>query len=157
MLCPCQAYNLDSKNGSVGDVFLNNLMPISTRVPYLGVLGNHEQAFNFSHFTNKFTAYNDLGQASGSNTNWSGGRAGRQRQQQHRQQAQLLARHPSCSVCSALLLRSAVPGANQVVQLVARQNRQRQQRSQLVTAVCAVRSPAACCVCCCAALRPGST
>jgi hypothetical protein len=64
------AYNLDSNNGSVGDVFLNNLQPISTHVPYLGVLGNHEEAYNFSHFTNKFTAYNDLGRASGSNNNW---------------------------------------------------------------------------------------
>ena len=64
------AYDLHTKDGSFGDVFGNNIMPISTRVPYLGVQGNHEGKFNASHYRNRFTAYNDLGAASGSNNNW---------------------------------------------------------------------------------------
>ena len=64
------AYDLHTKNGSYGDTFLNNIQPISTRVPYLGVQGNHEGKYNASHYRNRFTAYNDLGRASGSGNNW---------------------------------------------------------------------------------------
>ena len=63
------AYNLNTENGTYGDIFCNNLQPIASRVPYLGVQGNHENAHNVSHWKNRFTAYSDLGAASGSGTN----------------------------------------------------------------------------------------
>ena len=63
------AYDLNTNNGTYGDIFCNSLQPVASRVPYLGVQGNHENAHNVSHWRNRFTAYQDLGQASASNTN----------------------------------------------------------------------------------------
>ena len=37
------AYDLNSKEGTVGDAFTSLIQPISSRVPYLGVQGNHGQ------------------------------------------------------------------------------------------------------------------
>ena len=65
------AYDLHTNNGSYGDTFLNNLQPIASRVPYLGVQGNHEGKWNASHYRNRFTAYTDLGVTSKSGNNWS--------------------------------------------------------------------------------------
>ena len=64
------AYDLHTDNGTYGDTFLNNLQPIASRVPYLGVQGNHEGKWNATHYRNRFTAYSDLGAASGSGNNW---------------------------------------------------------------------------------------
>ena len=64
------AYDLHTANGTYGDTFLNNLQPIASRVPYLGVQGNHEGKWNASHYRNRFTAYQDLGEQSGSGNNW---------------------------------------------------------------------------------------
>lgn len=64
------AYDLHTNNGSYGDTFMNNIQPIASKVPYLGCQGNHEGKFNASHYINRFHAYNDLGQASGSGNNW---------------------------------------------------------------------------------------
>ena len=63
------AYDLNTDNGTYGDIFCNNLQPISSRVPYCGVQGNHEGKNNVSHWKNRFTAYHDLGASSGSGTN----------------------------------------------------------------------------------------
>ena len=64
------AYDLHTENGTYGDTFLNNLQPIASRVPYLGVQGNHEGKWNASHYRNRFTAYQDLGRQSQSGNNW---------------------------------------------------------------------------------------
>ena len=48
------AYDLNTQNGTYGDIFCNNLQPISSRVPYLGVQGNHENAHNVSHWKKPF-------------------------------------------------------------------------------------------------------
>lgn len=42
------AYNLDTDDGRVGDTWMNNVMPIATRIPYMTGLGNHEDAYNFT-------------------------------------------------------------------------------------------------------------
>eukprot|EP00026_Physarum_polycephalum_P007392 Phypoly_transcript_07452.p1 GENE.Phypoly_transcript_07452~~Phypoly_transcript_07452.p1 ORF type:complete len:485 (+),score=61.43 Phypoly_transcript_07452:106-1560(+) len=36
------AYNLASENGTIGDLFMHNLEPISSRIPYVVTAGNHE-------------------------------------------------------------------------------------------------------------------
>ena len=66
------AYDLHTNNGSFGDTFMNNIQPIASRVPYLGGQGNHEGKYNASHYRSRFTAYKDLGAASGSggDNNW---------------------------------------------------------------------------------------
>lgn len=38
------AYNLDSDDGNVGDVFMRKLQAIAAYVPYMVAPGNHEQA-----------------------------------------------------------------------------------------------------------------
>lgn len=38
------AYNLDSYDGEVGDEFLRMIQPIASSIPYMTVVGNHEQA-----------------------------------------------------------------------------------------------------------------
>lgn len=48
-----QAYNMDDFNGLKGDEFMNMIEPVYARVPYMGVPGNHEAAYNFSHYKNR--------------------------------------------------------------------------------------------------------
>ena len=45
------AYDLASYHGHLGQHFLRLLEPITSRTPYMVVPGNHEQAFNFSHYS----------------------------------------------------------------------------------------------------------
>jgi len=49
------AYNLDTQNGRIGDAFMNQIQPIAAYIPYMTGVGNHEQAYNFSHYVNRFT------------------------------------------------------------------------------------------------------
>ncbi|KAF6211623.1 hypothetical protein GE061_012136 [Apolygus lucorum] len=49
------AYDLHDKNGKVGDRFMNMIEPIAAHVPYMVCPGNHEKAYNFSHYRNRFT------------------------------------------------------------------------------------------------------
>ncbi|KAI8984776.1 Metallo-dependent phosphatase-like protein [Mycotypha africana] len=51
-----QAYNMDDFNGTKGDEYLNFMQEIFARVPYLGSTGNHEAAYNFSHYKNRFNS-----------------------------------------------------------------------------------------------------
>ncbi|KAJ8046055.1 Acid phosphatase type 7 [Holothuria leucospilota] len=49
------AYDFDSGNGSVGDSFMNQIESIAAYVPYMTCPGNHENAYNFSNYKNRFT------------------------------------------------------------------------------------------------------
>jgi len=49
------AYNMDSDNGRIGDAFMKQIQPLAAYVPYMTTVGNHENAYNFSHYINRFT------------------------------------------------------------------------------------------------------
>ncbi len=49
------AYDLHSLQGIVGDLFMRDIEPIAAYVPYMTAVGNHEQAYNFSHYKNRFS------------------------------------------------------------------------------------------------------
>lgn len=61
------AYNLDSEEGALGDRFMEAIEPLAAHVPYIVCLGNHESAYNFSHYTERFAAYAQQGN---SGNNW---------------------------------------------------------------------------------------
>lgn len=48
------AYNLHYENGRVGDAFMKQMEPLAAYVPYQVVVGNHENAYNFSNFKARF-------------------------------------------------------------------------------------------------------
>uniref|UniRef100_A0A0M3J0X8 Purple acid phosphatase n=1 Tax=Anisakis simplex TaxID=6269 RepID=A0A0M3J0X8_ANISI len=62
------AYNLDTRirifklkfqdDGQFGDQFGRQIEPVAAYVPYMTVVGNHEEAYNFSHFVNRYTMPN---------------------------------------------------------------------------------------------------
>jgi len=52
------AYNLDSNDALVGDQFMRQIEPIAAYVPYMTTVGNHEGAYNFSNYVNRFTMPN---------------------------------------------------------------------------------------------------
>uniref|UniRef100_A0A7E4ZQ38 Purple acid phosphatase n=1 Tax=Panagrellus redivivus TaxID=6233 RepID=A0A7E4ZQ38_PANRE len=52
------AYNMDVNDGSFGDEFMRQIEPSAAYVPYMTVPGNHEYAYNFSHYVNRFTMPN---------------------------------------------------------------------------------------------------
>uniref|UniRef100_A0A915DB86 Purple acid phosphatase n=1 Tax=Ditylenchus dipsaci TaxID=166011 RepID=A0A915DB86_9BILA len=52
------AYNLDTDEGKFGDEFMRQIEPAAAYVPYMTVVGNHENAYNFSHYVNRFTMPN---------------------------------------------------------------------------------------------------
>jgi len=62
------AYNMDDNQGQVGDEFMRQIEPIANYVPYMVCVGNHEFAYNYSHYSNRLSGI--TGQSSGSNTNW---------------------------------------------------------------------------------------
>lgn len=41
-------------NGIKGDEYMNMVQELFARVPYMGVPGNHERAYNFSHYINRY-------------------------------------------------------------------------------------------------------
>lgn len=49
-----QAYDLSDFDGTKGDQYMNFVQPLFASLPYLGVVGNHETAFNYSHYKNRF-------------------------------------------------------------------------------------------------------
>lgn len=88
---------MDDEDGNRGDAFMNDIQPIAATVPYMGCVGNHEVAYNFSvraspsppagdtagfltlpplprrslqHYTHRFSGFNFAAQHSGSPTNW---------------------------------------------------------------------------------------
>lgn len=49
------AYDMDSNNGSVGDEFMRQIEPVAAYLPYMTCPGNHEEAYNFSHYRERFS------------------------------------------------------------------------------------------------------
>lgn len=52
--CGDFAYDLHGDDGAVGDAFMEDIQPIAAYLPYMTSAGNHESAYNFSHYTNRF-------------------------------------------------------------------------------------------------------
>ncbi|ORY93584.1 Metallo-dependent phosphatase-like protein [Syncephalastrum racemosum] len=50
------AYNMEDMDGAKGDQFLNLVQDAFARIPVLPAPGNHDGAFTFSHFLNRFRA-----------------------------------------------------------------------------------------------------
>ena len=48
------AYDLDAKEGAIGDAWLNLVQPIAAVLPYMTLPGNHESGKNFTHYKNRF-------------------------------------------------------------------------------------------------------
>ena len=44
------AYDMAEENGGRGDVFMEQIEPIASVVPYMVCPGNHEHHYNFSHY-----------------------------------------------------------------------------------------------------------
>ena len=61
------SYNLATDNGRVGDAFMVREQSVAGRVPYAVAVGNHEGAYNFSHYRERFAMPNE---ASGSPSNY---------------------------------------------------------------------------------------
>ncbi|XP_014275560.1 acid phosphatase type 7 [Halyomorpha halys] len=53
------AYDMDTDNGKFGDEFMRQIEPIAAHVPYMVCPGNHEEAYNFSHYRERFTMPGD--------------------------------------------------------------------------------------------------
>ncbi|KPM11510.1 purple acid phosphatase-like protein [Sarcoptes scabiei] len=51
------AYDLHTDNARVGDEFMRQIQPIAGYVPYQTVPGNHERAYNYSNYNNRFTMH----------------------------------------------------------------------------------------------------
>ncbi|XP_015910291.2 acid phosphatase type 7-like [Parasteatoda tepidariorum] len=56
------AYNLDSENATIGDEFMRQIETIAAYLPYQVCVGNHEQAYNFSNYVNRFSMVNQDGE-----------------------------------------------------------------------------------------------
>ncbi|CAG0881669.1 unnamed protein product [Cyprideis torosa] len=53
------AYDMDWDNGRVGDKFMRLIEPIAAYIPYMTAVGNHEYAYNFSHYKERFSMPSD--------------------------------------------------------------------------------------------------
>ncbi|XP_013400248.1 acid phosphatase type 7 isoform X2 [Lingula anatina] len=53
------AYNLDTSNGRIGDAFMRQIETVAAYVPYMTCPGNHEAAYNFSHYKYRFNMPGD--------------------------------------------------------------------------------------------------
>ncbi|XP_024215555.1 acid phosphatase type 7 isoform X2 [Halyomorpha halys] len=52
------AYDMCDAEGEVGDEFMRQIEPIAAYVPYMVSPGNHEEAYNFSHYRYRFSMPN---------------------------------------------------------------------------------------------------
>ncbi|XP_047740593.1 acid phosphatase type 7 [Hyalella azteca] len=52
------AYDMISDNGSMGDAFMEQIEPVAAYLPYMTCPGNHESAYNFSQYRNRFSMPN---------------------------------------------------------------------------------------------------
>ncbi|XP_036397978.1 acid phosphatase type 7 [Megalops cyprinoides] len=53
------AYDMDEDNGRIGDEFMRQIQSIAAYVPYMTCPGNHESAYNFSNYRNRFSMPGD--------------------------------------------------------------------------------------------------
>ncbi|XP_060531907.1 acid phosphatase type 7-like [Cylas formicarius] len=51
------AYDMDSNNAEVGDEFMRQIESIAGYLPYMTCPGNHEEAYNFSNYRERFTMH----------------------------------------------------------------------------------------------------
>uniref|UniRef100_A0AAQ5XPV3 Purple acid phosphatase n=1 Tax=Amphiprion ocellaris TaxID=80972 RepID=A0AAQ5XPV3_AMPOC len=49
------AYDMDEDNARIGDEFMRQIQSIAAYVPYMTCPGNHESAYNFSNYRNRFS------------------------------------------------------------------------------------------------------
>ncbi|XP_066147683.1 acid phosphatase type 7 [Euwallacea fornicatus] len=49
------AYDMDTDNGRIGDEFMRQIEPVAAYLPYMTCPGNHEEAYNFSHYRERFS------------------------------------------------------------------------------------------------------
>ncbi|GAB1597386.1 acid phosphatase type 7-like [Argonauta hians] len=54
------SYNLQSRAGTVGDIFLSKLKNMISRIPYLTVPGDHESFDNYEHYRYRFSVPNQI-------------------------------------------------------------------------------------------------
>ncbi|BFZ07401.1 hypothetical protein BsWGS_10440 [Bradybaena similaris] len=55
------AYDLHDLQGQVGDEFMRQIQTLAARLPYMTCPGNHEEAYNFSHYRHRFNMPGDEG------------------------------------------------------------------------------------------------
>jgi len=60
------AYDFPDNGGKVGNDFMQIMQPVAARAPWMGVVGNHEKAQNFSHWRTRFFGYKELAKQTGS-------------------------------------------------------------------------------------------
>ncbi|XP_033888029.3 acid phosphatase type 7-like [Acipenser ruthenus] len=53
------AYDMDEDNARIGDEFMRQIQSIAAYVPYMTSPGNHENAYNFSNYRNRFSMPGD--------------------------------------------------------------------------------------------------
>ncbi|KAI8068420.1 Metallo-dependent phosphatase-like protein [Gongronella butleri] len=49
-----QGYDLSDMNGIKGDQYMNFLQQVYAKLPFMGAIGNHEDAYNYTHYINRF-------------------------------------------------------------------------------------------------------
>ncbi|CAH1793192.1 unnamed protein product [Owenia fusiformis] len=49
------AYNMDTDNARFGDEFMRQVEAVAAYIPYMTCVGNHESAYNFSNYRERFT------------------------------------------------------------------------------------------------------
>ncbi|XP_023012956.2 acid phosphatase type 7 [Leptinotarsa decemlineata] len=49
------AYDLDTNNAEIGDAFMRQIESIAAYLPYMTCPGNHEEAYNFSNYRERFS------------------------------------------------------------------------------------------------------
>ncbi|XP_034051439.1 acid phosphatase type 7 isoform X2 [Thalassophryne amazonica] len=49
------AYDMDEDNARIGDEFMRQIQSIAAYIPYMTCPGNHESAYNFSNYRNRFS------------------------------------------------------------------------------------------------------
>lgn len=64
------AYDMDTKDGAYGDLFMRLIEPIASQVPYQTSVGNHEVKENFTHYDVRFTMVNSGGTDRGKMNNF---------------------------------------------------------------------------------------
>ncbi|XP_046665735.1 acid phosphatase type 7 isoform X2 [Homalodisca vitripennis] len=49
------AYDMYQENGEIGNEFMRQIEPIAAYAPYMVAVGNHEERYNFSHYSERFS------------------------------------------------------------------------------------------------------